>query len=179
MKNTGQLTKAILGFFTLIGFQAWENKTVGVYDEKRKTFRSNHNNVKGAPDIIAIDWHGSIVGVEVKIGTDRLSADQTMFAAEMITRNGVYIIASDIDSVIESLKFYGYDLNNNGYVRSTDRILNWSYFNSSAGRGLIPNSNKIKNLNQEQRAKLSNYAQGSNQKQKIKNVFGGYAGRII
>lgn len=176
--KTGSLTSAAINFLTLIGFYAWENKTVGIWDPKKNIYRIPARKIKGAPDIMAIDWHGRLVCVEIKTGKDRLSADQTIFAAEIIGRDGIYLIVSDIQDLIDGLIFYGYDLSENGYVKSKNKFDTWTQRNAINGRLCIPNSNKIKNLSIEEAAKISIAVAGEGLKTSLAKVFHKYAERI-
>lgn len=176
--RTGSLTSAAIIFLTMIGFHAWENKTVGIWDPKKNIYRTPARKIKGAPDIMAVDWHGRIVCVEIKTGKDRLSADQTIFAAEIIGRNGVYLIISDIQDLIDGLIFYGYDLNDNGYVKTKNKIDSWTQRNAINGRLWMPNANKIKELKIEEAARISIAVAGEGLKTALAKVLHKYAERI-
>lgn len=176
--RTGSLTSAAILFLKLIGFHAWENKTVGIWDEKIKKYRKPKRSIKGASDIMAVDWHGRVVCVEIKSGEDRLSADQTIFAAEIIGRGGIYLIVSQIQDLIDGLIFFGYDLNDNGYVKSKNKFDTWTQRNAINGRLCIPNSNKIRNLSIEEKARISIAIATEGLKTDLAKVFHKYAERI-
>lgn len=176
--RTGSLTSAVINYLTLIGFHAWENKTVGIWDPIKQIYRKPARKIKGAPDVLAVDWHGRGIYVEIKYGQDRLSADQTIFAAEVIGRSGVYLIVSNIQDLIDGLVFYGYDLNENGYVKSKTRFTDWTVRNAVEGRLFIPNSNKIRNLSIDEAARISIAVAGEGLKTSLARVFHTYAERI-
>lgn len=176
--RTGSLTTAAINFLTLIGFHAWENKTVGIWDPTKEVFRKPKRSIKGASDIMAVDWHGRVVCVEIKSGEDRLSADQTIFAAEIIGRGGIYLIVSQIQDLIDGLIFFGYDLNDNGYVKSKNKFDTWKQRNAINGRLCIPNSNKIRNLSIEEKARISIAIATEGLKTDLAKVFHRYAERI-
>lgn len=175
---TGTTTNAIINFLNMIGFLAWRNNTGGVWDGEKKIFRRNKKQLKGVPDILGMDWNGRFIAVEVKRKDDKCSVEQTLFATEFIARNGVFIIAGHIDDVTMSLRYYNYDINDNGYMRTQlplkDRILNYTYNDH------IPNANKLKKLSVEIMASsLSNIATGGMAEQKLKLILGKYSERVM
>jgi len=177
--RTGAVTDAIINYLTMIGWLVYRNNTVGIWDPVQKKFRKNPKQRKGIPDIVGTDWLGRSVAVEVKIGKDRLTADQTLFAAEHIGRCGFYCIAGSIQDVIDTLKFYGYSIDDNGNVRSTThKTLTESIFEDVPGAA-IPNANKIRRLNKMEKAKLSIFAIGLQQKTIIRQWLGKYTERVI
>jgi len=72
-----------------------------VYDVKRKAFRKGVQR-KGIPDIIGI-IDGRFIGIEVKIGKDRQSADQKEIEKEINENGGVYFIAKSYDDYLEKI----------------------------------------------------------------------------
>jgi len=176
--RTGSLTTAVLNYLGLIGFHAWDNKTVGIWDAKKNVYRNPARKIKGASDVMAVDWHGKIVCVEIKTGKDRLSADQTIFAAEIIGRNGVYLIVQDIQDLIDGLIFYGYDLNENGYVKTKNKIDSWTLRNAINGRLFIPNANLVKTLSIEQKANISIAIANLGLKTTLAKIFYKFSERI-
>jgi Holliday junction resolvase len=57
---------------------------------------------KGIPDIIGI-INGRFIGIEVKIGKDRQSADQKEIEKEINNVGGVYFIAKSYDDYLEKI----------------------------------------------------------------------------
>jgi hypothetical protein len=176
--RTGSVTTAVINYLNLIGFFAWENKTVGIYDQKKGIFRKPERKIKGAPDICAIDWFGTFVGIEIKTGKDRLSADQTIFAAEVIGRDGIYIIAESTQDVIDSLIYYGYPLTSAGYAKSKFRYVDWHQAAAVNGNYHIPNANKVKQLQKIEAARISTMIATEDLKTKLAKIFFKYAERI-
>jgi hypothetical protein len=176
---TGASTDGVINYLNSIGFYAWRNNTQGIWNKERQKFIMNKRILKGVPDVLGLDWYGKHVAVEIKRKDDRLSVDQTLFAAEFIARFGMYIISGHIDDVIRSLLYYGYDVAESGHVRSwknrslEDRIID------GADLHHIPNANKIKKLKTIEKAKLSTMATGSIGVQNLKLILGQYAERIL
>lgn len=177
--RTGSITTAVINFLNLIGFFAWENKTVGIWDAQKNIYRKPARHIKGASDIIATDWFGRIICVEIKTGADRLSADQTIYATEIVGRGGVYLIVQNIQDLIDGLRFYGYDLNDSGYVKSKTINKDWLLENAFSGKYCIPNSNKLKKLNAEETAKISTAIRSEGLKTILARIFNNYAERIL
>jgi hypothetical protein len=59
--------------------------------------------LKGSSDILAC-VKKIFVGIEVKVGRDRTSADQKKFGAALERAGGIYIVARSVEDVIERLK---------------------------------------------------------------------------
>lgn len=72
-----------------------------VYDQKRQVYRKGVQR-KGIPDIIGI-IDGRFIGVEVKIGRDRQSADQKLIEKEINESGGVYFIAKSYDDYLDKI----------------------------------------------------------------------------
>ena len=72
-----------------------------VYDAKKRVYRAGVQR-KGVPDIIGI-IDGRFIGIEVKIGNDRQSADQKEIEREITEAGGVYFIAKSYDDYIEKI----------------------------------------------------------------------------
>jgi len=171
--RTGAITAAFLNYLNMLGIYAWRNNTIGVYSTEKQTYIKPKRSSKGAPDILGIDWNGKFIAIEIKTGKDRLSKDQTIFAAEFIARKGIYVIAEDIADLITGLQFYGYNINSNGMLRGTVRL---EHRLISIIKN-IPNANKLRKLNDEDKQLLTNIV--GQQKHIIKNVLGKYSERVI
>ena len=177
--KTGTTTDAIINFLNMVGFYVWRNNTTGVWNADRQVFIKNKRIKKGVADVLGVDWNGRSIAIEVKIGEDRLSVDQTLFATECIARSVVYIIAGHIDDVVKSLRYYNYDINDSGYMKSVapkslkDRILDYDELHN------IPNANKLKKLFPIDKEKLSGIATGGMAILKLKQVLGNYSERVI
>lgn len=72
------------------------------YDRAKGVYRKGVQR-KGVPDIIGI-IDGRFIGIEVKIGTDRQSADQKEVEREINDAGGVYFIAKTYDDYLDKIK---------------------------------------------------------------------------
>lgn len=72
-----------------------------VFDPKLNSgyggYRS-HGGLKGVPDIICI-IAGQFVGIEIKAGADRLSADQILFKKRCERSGGKYLVIKKIEDI--------------------------------------------------------------------------------
>ena len=71
------------------------------YDAKKRIYRAGVQR-KGIPDIIGI-IDGRFIGIEVKIGKDRQSADQKEIEKEIVDVGGVYFIAKSYDDYLQKI----------------------------------------------------------------------------
>lgn len=81
----------------------WQNNTGALFNRAGRLVRYGF---PGSPDILAC-INGRMIGIECKVGRDRLSAAQTRFHAALELAGGVYIIARSIDDVAARLKGEG------------------------------------------------------------------------
>jgi hypothetical protein len=72
-----------------------------VFDRKKGVYRKGVQR-RGIPDIIGI-IDGRFIGIEVKIGKDRQSADQKEIEKEIGDAGGVYFIAKSYDDYLEKI----------------------------------------------------------------------------
>jgi hypothetical protein len=72
-----------------------------VYDRAKGTYRAGVTR-KGIPDIIGI-INGRFIGIEVKIGKDRQSADQKEVEKEIKEAGGIYFIAKSYDDYLSKI----------------------------------------------------------------------------
>jgi len=90
--SSAELTKSVLyDLIEVRGAAAYRINNVGIWDAKRGVYRKG-GTVKGIPDIIGV-LDGRFIGIEIKYGTDRQSADQKVVEAEIQSAGGVYFIA--------------------------------------------------------------------------------------
>ena len=114
-KDANSLTKCIVDFINLSGYQAERINTMGVYREPKKheqfngTFKTlvkgtytPSTSTKGSADISST-IHGRSVKIEVKYGKDRMSEAQQRYKEDIEKAGGVYFIARTFD---EFLEFY-------------------------------------------------------------------------
>jgi hypothetical protein len=72
-----------------------------VYDAKRGVYRKG-GTIKGIPDIIGL-IDGRFIGIEIKFGSDRMSADQMEMKREIESNGGVYIVAKRYEQYVFDL----------------------------------------------------------------------------
>ena len=100
--SANDLTKTIIfDMYHVREGSAYRINNGAVYDQKRKVFRKGVQR-KGIPDIIGI-INGRFIGIEVKIGKDRQSADQKEIEKEINDVGGVYFIAKSYDDYLEKI----------------------------------------------------------------------------
>lgn len=101
-----KLTSTILKKLYAYGVFCWRQNNTPVHDPHLNSgyggYRS-HSGLKGVPDIICI-VNGQFVGIEVKAGKDRLSADQIHFKTRCEYNGGMYIVAKSVADVDILLK---------------------------------------------------------------------------
>ena len=101
--SANELTKSVI--YDLIhvrGAAAYRINNVGIWDAKRGTYRKG-GTVKGIPDIIGV-LDGRFIGIEIKYGTDRQSADQKVVEQEIQGAGGVYFIAKTYADYLEKMQ---------------------------------------------------------------------------
>lgn len=112
--NSNGLTKCIVKFLTLSGWQAERITNTGRYIDNSKTFTDvvgfsrkigkakviASNMTRGTADISATIY-GRSVKIEVKYGKDRQSDAQKIYQAAIEKAGGVYIIAKTFDGFLE------------------------------------------------------------------------------
>jgi len=82
MKET-EVQRDIIQYLHSQGIFAWRNNTVGVWDEKRKRYRTNPHTLKGVSDILGLFDDGTFLAVECKSATGRLTPEQIDFMGEI------------------------------------------------------------------------------------------------
>lgn len=136
VKTTGsnQLTKAIIQFLSVNGFEVWRSNTMGVFDSKlaatrlftlvkrkgtrttkseiisilRTSYRKTHER-KGVSDIMGFEKKtGRFVAIEVKYGKDKLSLHQIDFLQRVVKNGGIAIVAKTFDQFVKDLNEENY-----------------------------------------------------------------------
>ena len=81
----------------------WQNDSFGLKGRKRKTkYRPN-----GVPDVLGcVD--GQFIGIELKIGKNKLSEDQIIFCSRLTECGGKYYTVRDIHDIQELAKINGW-----------------------------------------------------------------------
>jgi hypothetical protein len=105
MSKSNDLTAAIITHMNYSGFFVWRNNTVGIYDPVKKVFRKKRSQLNGISDIIGFrKKDGKFVGIEIKIGYDKMSDEQIYFQEQVLLGNGLFFIAKDFDSYLNWVK---------------------------------------------------------------------------
>jgi hypothetical protein len=101
-KDANSLTASVLfDFIHIRGGYAFRVNNMGVYDAKRGVYRKG-GTVKGIPDIIGL-IDGRFIGIEIKFGSDRMSADQMEMKREIESNGGIYIVAKRYEQYVFDL----------------------------------------------------------------------------
>lgn len=111
--SANELTKAIIKFLIMSGWQAERINTMGVYREAKKVQDMDgitrvvgkgkytpSGSTKGSADISATIY-GRSVKIEVKYGRDVQSEAQKKYQLAIEAAGGIYIIAREFDTFIE------------------------------------------------------------------------------
>jgi hypothetical protein len=112
-KTANGLTKMIVSFIQMSGYQAERINTMGTYRAAKKYTDmdgvsrtigkgswTRSGGTKGSADISAT-IKGRSVKIEVKIGKDRQSEDQIKYQQAIEAAGGIYLVAKDFDQFIE------------------------------------------------------------------------------
>lgn len=96
MSKANVLTNHIIAHLYKKGVFAWRASSTGIYDRNKGHFRTAPK--KGVSDILAVlPPTGKLVAIEVKIGKDRMSPEQTGFHKNVIRMGGEVFIAKDFE----------------------------------------------------------------------------------
>ncbi len=102
--TANQATRQILDYLNMTGFYAWRNNNNAVYDPKKEVFRSGSVE-KGVADIMGYQKKsGIIIAVEVKVGNDKPTPEQTRFIDGIAKAGGFACFASCAGDVAEYLE---------------------------------------------------------------------------
>ena len=91
---SNQLTTEIIHELYRSGAFAWRASSTGIYDKTIGTYRTAPK--KGVSDILAC-FKGHLIAIEVKIGKDRLSPEQTGFLANVMRAGGEAAVVKTFD----------------------------------------------------------------------------------
>jgi hypothetical protein len=98
--SANTLTKNVLRVLDLRGFYCWRQNNGAVYDEKNKCYRKNSQHLKGVPDIIGFNRKTALfVCVEIKAGSDQLSASQKEFLTIVSRANGLQFVVRTVEDI--------------------------------------------------------------------------------
>ena len=105
--NETQLRNQILDWLAYNNIFVWLNNTAGNYSKKTGSYYKNPRLLKGVPDILGIlpNSKGRMLAIECKVGKNKLTLYQKEFKVLFEDEGGYYILAYNLDDVIESLNF--------------------------------------------------------------------------
>ena len=105
--RTNALTRDCLILLNAFGFMAWRqnNTPAPVVDPNTKEIigvrTMPYGSRKGVPDIIVVSKpHGTFIGIEIKVGKDRLSENQIEFKNDLLKFNAKYYVVTEIQDLI-------------------------------------------------------------------------------
>ena len=98
------IEKQILEFLEAVGWLAWKNPTVGVWDAKKQSYRmpKSRFQIRGVSDIIAIR-EGKVMFLEVKTAKGRQTKHQKMFQKRIEENGGHYFVVRSVDDTREAI----------------------------------------------------------------------------
>ncbi len=102
-KTSNGLTKAVIDYLTLKGHYAVRINTQGNYSLKLKKFIRS-GSTPGTPDVVGSLSDGRYIGVEIKIGRDKLSPAQIAMQQRIKNANGIYFVAKDFQSFYDFME---------------------------------------------------------------------------
>jgi hypothetical protein len=92
------LKRLIISDLNSRGHLAWNNNTLGVWDQERRCFRKNKDrSAIGTADVICC-IRGQYVELEVKTGKDKQSTAQQLHERAVKRSGGKYFMVKDFDS---------------------------------------------------------------------------------
>ena len=98
--SANKITDAIVDYLNLHGHFAHRQNNVGVFDQRRGTYRAG-SAYPGVPDIIGVHKDtGQFIGIEVKAKGDRLSESQKRYLEDVRQRGGIALVARSLDDVM-------------------------------------------------------------------------------
>ena len=98
------IEKSILQYLNLLpGCLAWKNTTAGIYDTRKKVFRTNKKTLKGVSDIICI-YNKKVAFIEVKSKKGKLSDHQKNFIGTCSRLGVKAFVARSVQDVIDNLE---------------------------------------------------------------------------
>lgn len=98
--NANQLTTYAVKVFRQQGFFCWRENTAGIWDEKAGAFRKNPRSLTGKSDVIG--FHrvtGKFLACEIKVGRDRLTAEQEAFLLAVRDAGGLALVVRHGDDL--------------------------------------------------------------------------------
>ena len=101
-KKESEILRSICDYLQIKGYYYWRQNSTGIYDTKRKCFRSTPKGFKkGIADIFVLSGHYTIA-LEIKSETGKMSPYQKDFEHHWLKSDfRYYHIVRSVDDVIE------------------------------------------------------------------------------
>ncbi len=97
----------IMSFLKFKGIFAWQNKSQGTFDAKRKRYRTPGAwFMRGTADILGCLPDGRLLAIEVKTPKGSLTPEQKTFLQETKLRGALSLVARSVADVELALKHY-------------------------------------------------------------------------
>lgn len=103
-QKEAKLKTDIIEYLKFLGIFCWNNRNVGVYNPKYGKYIPS--TVKGVSDIIGILPNGKFLAIEIKVKPNKLTEHQKWFLEQIKKNNGVAIVAYNLTDVIDGIKNY-------------------------------------------------------------------------
>jgi hypothetical protein len=98
MTETNLLKRLIISDLGSRGHLAWNNNTLGVWDQERRCFRKNKDrSAIGTADVVCCLRGGLYLELEVKTGKDKQSTAQQLHERAVKQSGGKYFVVRDFD----------------------------------------------------------------------------------
>lgn len=98
------IKRVIIAYLRMRGVFCWVNTSVGVWDEKKNTYRrmNGAGQMKGTADILGI-FNGKPLAIEVKSAKGVISLEQAHFLNLFRKAGGIAFVARSVDDVVSQL----------------------------------------------------------------------------
>jgi len=95
-----QLQKLIVEWLNLQGHFVWRTNAGTMFIQGKKGMRCFRCGFKGLADINGVLRDGRFIGIECKIGYQKITKEQRAFLEEIRNRGGVGLVARSLEDVI-------------------------------------------------------------------------------
>ena len=93
--QTNTITRDILEFLLKQGVFAWRENTAPIPLSDGKGYRSG--GISGKPDIMGVINGGRLIGIEIKIGKDKLRPAQIAFHAQVKQLGAIILVTGSLE----------------------------------------------------------------------------------
>ena len=103
--NETQLRNQALDYLKYKGYYCWLTNTQGNYNPRTNSYYKNPRLLSGVADILGImPETGIFFSIELKVKNRRQTPAQKLFEQNIKDRNGIYLLAYDLDDIIKYFK---------------------------------------------------------------------------